>query len=96
MSDPRYSSYRWPVLRRYIRQRDMNLCQVKLPRCKVIASCVDHRVEPGPPELGRDDLFYDPANLRASCASCNTAKRNQRRNDLARQAEALNKPPRRW
>jgi hypothetical protein len=74
----------------------MNLCQVRLPNCKIVATCVDHRVEPGPPALRRNDLFFDPNNLRASCASCNTAKRNRRRNELARQAESRTPPSREW
>ena len=88
MRDPRYGTYRWRTLSRAIRRRDMNLCQVRLPNCKVTASAVDHIVEPGPPSLRRDDLFFSPSNLRATSASCNTAKRNRRRNELARQAES--------
>jgi hypothetical protein len=96
MRDARYGTYRWRQLSGSIRRRDMNLCQVRLPNCTVVATCVDHRIEPGPPELRRNDLFFDPSNLRACCASCNTAKRNTRRNLLARQAEMQTPPSRDW
>lgn len=89
MSDPRYSTYKWKVLRKAIRARDRNVCQLRLPGCRGAATQVDHRVEPGPPELGRDDLFFDATNLRASCRPCNISKRNSRTADLARQAQGL-------
>jgi 5-methylcytosine-specific restriction endonuclease McrA len=85
--DPRYSSARWKRLRKAIRQRDRNECQIKLPGCRGIAQSVDHRIEPGPPSAGRDDLFWAAWNLQSACRSCNTAKRNKHRNELARQAE---------
>ena len=88
MTDPRYSSAAWKRLRKAVRQRDGNVCQIRLPGCKGIATQVDHVVEPGPPHLKRDAQFFDANNLQAACRSCNVAKRNARRNKLAREAEA--------
>jgi hypothetical protein len=76
--------------------RDLNICKLNLPGCTKVATCVDHRQEPGPPNHGRDDLFWNPNNLQASCRACNTAKRNKHRNELARQAERQNSPSRDW
>src|SRR5215470_11844251 len=89
MTDPRYSSAQWKRLRKYIRNRDGNVCQIKLPGCKGVATSVDHIREPGPPELGLDYLFFDQSNCRAACRSCNTSKRNRRTSDLAAQALGL-------
>jgi 5-methylcytosine-specific restriction endonuclease McrA len=66
-----YDSPAWPAVRRDVLARDGHVCQVRLPGCKVRANSVDHIVRPedgGAP--------YDPANLRAACTSCNSAKRN--------------------
>jgi 5-methylcytosine-specific restriction enzyme A len=49
--------------------RDNYECQVKLPRCTKVGTCVDHIV---PPDEG--GAWYDMANLRASCRSCNAAR----------------------
>jgi 5-methylcytosine-specific restriction endonuclease McrA len=85
-ADPRYSTYRWRLLRRAVRQRDGGRCQLQLAGCTGLATQADHKQEPGPPALGRDDLFFDIANLQASCRSCNVAKRNTRTATLAGQA----------
>jgi hypothetical protein len=72
--DARYSSYKWRVTRRYIKSRDQNICQLKLDGCTIVATDVDHRVEPGPPSLGRDDLFYSVDNLKPRVATATSRK----------------------
>jgi 5-methylcytosine-specific restriction endonuclease McrA len=48
--------------------RDGGVCQLQTsPRCKGVANSVDHVI---PVALGGD--FWSPANLRASCSSCNS------------------------
>jgi hypothetical protein len=86
--DPRYSSARWKKLRKLIRERDGDICQLRLRGCKVRAQCVDHTIEPGPPGTAQSDaLFWNANNCVAACVSCNTSKRNSHRNALARLAE---------
>jgi 5-methylcytosine-specific restriction endonuclease McrA len=54
-------------LRLAVLDRDLWLCQVKGPTCTRYATQVDHivaRHDGGP--------VFDPANLRASCRSCNS------------------------
>jgi 5-methylcytosine-specific restriction endonuclease McrA len=61
--------------------RDGGYCQIKLPRCKVLATTVDHIVD------WRDGgALYELTNLRAACRSCNTAQRNMRVAERARRA----------
>jgi 5-methylcytosine-specific restriction endonuclease McrA len=93
--DARYSSYKWRKLRAWVRARDLGICKVDLPGCTKIATQVDHVREPGPPGRGNDHLFWDPANLRASCRHCNISKRNRHRAELARRAE-FQRPSRDW
>jgi 5-methylcytosine-specific restriction endonuclease McrA len=66
-----YDSPVWRAVRKEVLARDGHVCQIRLPGCKVRANSVDHIVRP---EDG--GARYDPANLRAACISCNSAKRN--------------------
>lgn len=76
----------WPRIRRTILDRDGHRCQIKLVGCLGAASCVDHIV---PTLLG--GAWYDPDNLRAACAPCNSklARRGARR-------PAPSRPSREW
>jgi 5-methylcytosine-specific restriction endonuclease McrA len=67
--DLRYTGITWRTLRRVILERDRGVCQVRGPGCTTDATAVDHIV---PACEGGD--FYDPANLRASCRACNSAR----------------------
>ena len=58
----------WQRIRREILARDSHTCQVNLPGCTRHATTVDHIT---PISWGGE--WYDPANLRAACAPCNTA-----------------------
>jgi 5-methylcytosine-specific restriction protein A len=70
---PIYRSPEWKRVRLVVLARDRHLCQIKGPNCKGRATHVDHRID------WRDGgAWYDPANLRASCATCNIAQRNSR------------------
>ncbi len=64
-----YSTPRWRKLREAILARDGHRCQIRLPGCTGQAREVDHIV---PVEHG--GAWWDPANLRASCARCNRSR----------------------
>jgi 5-methylcytosine-specific restriction endonuclease McrA len=78
-----YHTRRWTYLRRAVLIRDAYKCQIGGPRCRVVANAVDHIVEVWE---GGDE--WDPANLRAACVSCNSAKHmlsiTRRKNELRR------------
>ena len=65
-SKPVYQG-RWPTIRKQILRRDGYHCQIGLPGCTENATTVDHIT---PVAWGGE--WYEPSNLRASCASCNT------------------------
>jgi 5-methylcytosine-specific restriction endonuclease McrA len=65
--DRRYSSAGWQKLRRFVIARDGGLCQVQGPRCAIVATTAHHRL----PSSQYPELFWDPANLEASCTPCN-------------------------
>jgi 5-methylcytosine-specific restriction endonuclease McrA len=68
-----YDDTRWRVVRRAVLLRDGGMCQIRLARCTGTATAVDHVVD------WRDGgAWYDTANLRAACASCNSSQRNTR------------------
>jgi 5-methylcytosine-specific restriction endonuclease McrA len=68
-TDPRYSTSAWQRLRWAILDRDRGACQIREAGCTHGATAVDHIVSP----LEGGD-FYDPANLRATCRSCNSRR----------------------
>lgn len=85
---------RWQQIRTVILERDAHRCQINGPNCTGHATEVDHIVpwrEGGP--------VLDPANLRASCKTCNVGRANTRRSELAELAlrdRAVPPPSRRW
>ena len=70
----------WRKIRPGILERDGGLCQVQLEGCTKIATQVDH-IHP----LAYGGAPYDPDNLRASCASCNSTRANKARRRPSRQ-----------
>jgi hypothetical protein len=67
-----YGSQRWERVRAMVLERDGYMCQVKASKkCRTTANVVDHIIRP---EEGGEP--YDPANLRASCRSCNMVRHN--------------------
>jgi hypothetical protein len=67
-----YGSAKWERVRRLVLERDNERCQVHASKkCRGRANTVDHIIRP---EEGGAE--YDPANLRASCRSCNMVRHN--------------------
>lgn len=64
-----YRSPQWQRLRLHVLERDGWRCRLQMAKCTEVADQVDHIVRP-------DDggSFFDPANLRASCAWCNQSR----------------------
>ena len=56
-------------------ERDGRQCQLRLPGCTRVGTTPDHIVSP------RDGGLYVLSNLRASCKSCNEARRRQQARD---------------
>ena len=67
--------------------RDGFRCQIAGPRCKTKATHVDHIVS-----VSDGGAKFDPANLRAACASCNISKRNTEVAQRARGVRAGENP----
>lgn len=85
MTDKRYGSRRWKSVRLDVLHRDLWRCWV--PACERSASVADHIIAVGPDMP--DALFFDPSNLRASCAPHNLRRGHvaQFQRELAGQAE---------
>jgi 5-methylcytosine-specific restriction endonuclease McrA len=65
-----YGTQRWRRLSRLLIARAGGRCEV--PGCPNVATSADHVVPALVlAEQGRLDVFFDPANLRAACRSCN-------------------------
>jgi 5-methylcytosine-specific restriction endonuclease McrA len=81
VSDRRYSTARWQKLRKAVLAHYGYVCQVEGPRCTGYATTVHHLV----PSSQAPEVFWEPANLTASCAPCNygdgtrVARQNTRR-----------------
>ena len=86
--NPLYGTYRWKVMRRGVLRRDGYICQLRMKGCTGRATQADHTLRP---EEG--GAFFDQANLKASCKSCNVAKRNR---DLAQRAKRAENRLQRW
>jgi 5-methylcytosine-specific restriction endonuclease McrA len=67
VSDRRYSTARWQRLRKAVLAHYGYVCQVEGPRCTGYATTVHHLV----PSSQAPQLFWEPANLVASCPRCN-------------------------
>jgi 5-methylcytosine-specific restriction endonuclease McrA len=67
--DTRYTSAEWRRLSRWVRDRDRNRCQIAGTGCTGAATATDHIVSPL-----EGGSFWDPANLRATCRHCNSAR----------------------
>lgn len=66
----------WRKVRAYILKRDRYECQIKGPRCTVLATAVDHMA----PWFGRPEDV--PSNLlRAACEACNKKLRDTHHHD---------------
>jgi 5-methylcytosine-specific restriction endonuclease McrA len=81
VSRPRrvYDTPAYRLARKLCLARDGYRCQIGLKGCRGRATCADHVVE-----LEAGGHPYELSNLQAACASCNTAKRNQRKSREAK------------
>ena len=70
--DPRLTSGAWRSLRALILEQDGYACQIRGPKCKGMATEVDHIVSPL-----EGGSFWDPNNLRSSCKRCNVVSGQQ-------------------
>jgi 5-methylcytosine-specific restriction endonuclease McrA len=64
--DPRYNTTAWRKVRLLVLDRDRGLCQMHGRKCTRYATQVDHVVA-----IEDGGAFYDVANLRAACRTCN-------------------------
>jgi hypothetical protein len=72
VTNPIYRTRQWQSVRKQVLSRDQRQCQIRGPRCRGVATCVDHIVEL---EDGGDP--YSLCNLQAACGSCNASKRTR-------------------
>ena len=70
----------WRKVRATVLERDGHRCTIGMTGCTGIANQVDH-IHP----LAFGGAPYDPANLRASCANCNSSRANKLRRKPSRQ-----------
>jgi 5-methylcytosine-specific restriction endonuclease McrA len=70
----------WRKVRATILERDGGRCMIGMAGCTGQASQVDH-IHP----LAYGGAPYDPDNLRASCANCNSSRANKLRRKPSRQ-----------
>jgi hypothetical protein len=71
----------WRKIRLQILDRDGYLCQIKSPGCTGTATQVDHIIP-----ASQNGAWFDPANLRASCANCNNQRVDRTHNEAWRTA----------
>lgn len=85
----------WQAVRTQILERDQHQCQFRGPRCKGIATQVDHIVP-----LSEGGARLEHSNLRAICSTCNAGRQNTRNVELAKALErsdaAAGTPSRTW
>jgi hypothetical protein len=73
VTSPQYGS-KWRRVRKQVLERDGYVCQVRLKRCTITATCVDHIVP-----VSAGGSWLDKANLRAACEPCNLGRVDRRR-----------------
>lgn len=69
----------WRKVRAQVLERDGHRCLVGMEGCLGLATQVDH-IHP----LAFGGAPYDPSNLRASCAKCNSGRSNKLRRKPSR------------
>ena len=74
MAKPPYQGVAWRNVRAEVLERDGYACRIRLPKCTGMATQVDHIVA-----IVDGGDWYEPSNLRASCAYCNAARVNLKR-----------------
>jgi 5-methylcytosine-specific restriction endonuclease McrA len=74
-TDARYQTMAWRRTRQAVIDRDLGLCQMRRPKCTHFATEADHIVA-----VVDGGDFYDPANLRAACRTCNAGAGSEVRN----------------
>lgn len=70
----------WRKVRAQVLERDGHRCTIGMSGCTGIGTQVDH-IHP----LAFGGAPYDPSNLRASCANCNSSRSNKLRRKPSRQ-----------
>jgi 5-methylcytosine-specific restriction endonuclease McrA len=83
MTNPVYRTRAWREVAAFVLARDGFVCRIALAGCGGRADSVDHVIE-----LVDGGAAFDPGNLQAACAACNSSKHNRRRAELAREARA--------
>ena len=80
-STQRGYGYEWQKTRARILSRDCGLCQIKGPKCRFIASEVDHKVSKANARaLGwTAEQMEAESNLQAACGICHKAKTRSER-----------------
>jgi 5-methylcytosine-specific restriction enzyme A len=84
MAEAVYNARVWGRIRIRVLERDGYVCQIGGPGCRGKAEVVDHVQS-----WREGGAWYDLANLRAACRSCNTAREYRR-------FEARRRPSREW
>ena len=73
MTHPLYRTSAWRKASKQTLYRDGYWCQIRLPKCRGVATTADHIVDH---EDGGEP--YSLENLRAACVSCQASQRNRR------------------
>jgi hypothetical protein len=72
----------WARIRKQILERDNHTCQIRGENCTTTANQVDHIIP-----IVAGGAWYDPHNLRASCATCNNKRSDNRHREKWRTAK---------
>lgn len=75
-------------LRQWVIDQAMGVCQIQDPGCTRWATHVDHIVP-----LVQGGAMWDPANLRASCATCNLSRGGRLGNERKRDGAVTYRSP---
>ena len=78
MTKKHHPAYRgpWATVRKTILARDNHQCQIRAPKCTGTATQVDHIIP-----VTKGGQWWDPDNLRASCAHCNNQRIDRKQDD---------------